>query len=175
MINSSNCFGLISLYGIHGNHFETFKWQLLWGCFAEWNENLLEAAERSKKLRNKRPFYENQLRLLEGKSLNVNFCQTAVWTDTFGLELSQAAYNKLTKLLQEVDTKNEKTKSATKTITVSFTNNDTIKILQDIQKELKALNEIGQMWRFNLYGPSGSKNYLRFPVVTGSNGGRISQ
>lgn len=72
--------------------------------------------------------------------------------------------------LQEVDTKNEKTKSATKTITDSFTNNDTIKILQDIQKELKALNEIDQMWRFNLYGPSGSKNYLRFPIVTGSNG-----
>ena len=34
----------------------------------------------------------------------------------------------------------------------------------------KGLSEADLMFRFNLYGPSGSKNYLRFPIVTGSNG-----
>ena len=42
--------------------------------------------------------------------------------------------------------------------------------LPDNYAATKGLSESDLMFRFNLYGPSGSKNYLRFPIVTGSNG-----
>ena len=40
----------------------------------------------------------------------------------------------------------------------------------DSNADTKGLSEADLMFRLNLYGPSGSKNYLRFPIVTGSNG-----
>ena len=42
--------------------------------------------------------------------------------------------------------------------------------LPSIASELKAQDEADLIWRLNLYGASKSKNYLRFPIVTGSNG-----
>ena len=109
---------------------------------------------------------------IESNQIDTNSDFSKAQLEDLGLKttsdrLSQTTPNSL--LEANSDTNSDYSKTQIETV-IDTSKSNKSELLQDIYAELKGLNEADLMFRFNLYGPSGSKNYLRFPIVTGSNG-----